>query len=63
MTRLEELLDSYWGAYAVWAAADADRGASEEADAAADAAWVAAWDDWIAYQAELKKTQKEQTND
>ena len=67
MTKLEELLDSYWDAYAVWAAADADRGASEAADAADyvdawDAAWVAAWDGWIAYRAELIKTQ-ENSND
>ena len=56
MTKLEELLDSYWDAYAVWA--DADRGASEAADAADYVdAWVAAWDAWIAYRAELIKTQ------
>ena len=70
MTKLEELLNTYTAAYAAWDAADAARGASEAADAAdyvdADAwvaAWVAAYDAWIAYQAELKKTQKEQTND
>ena len=51
MTKLEELLNAYTAAYDDYDAADYD-----------DAyAWDAAWDAWIAYLAELKKTQKELT--
>tara|TARA_B110000977_G_scaffold12072_1_gene15477 strand:- start:7105 stop:7287 length:183 start_codon:yes stop_codon:yes gene_type:complete len=53
MTKLEELLNTYTADYAAWDAADADY---------VDAAWVAAWDAWIAYRAELIKTQ-ENSND
>ena len=52
MTKLEELLNSYWDAYAAWDGAD-----YVDADA-----WDAAWGAWIAYLAELEKTQ-ERTND
>ena len=57
MTKLEELLNAYTAAYTAWDAAD-----YVDADAR-DAAWVAAWDAWIVYRAELMKTQEEKTND
>ena len=50
MTKLEELLNSFTAAYDIWRAACVD--------ANADADWDAAWDAWIAYLAELKKTQE-----
>lgn len=56
MTRLEELK-----------AAEADAWAAYDAvayDAVAYDAYAAAWDSaWAAYEAELNKTQKEETND
>ena len=52
MTKLEELLNAYWDAYAAWDAAD-----YVDTDA-----WDVAWDAWIAYRAELIKTQ-ENSND
>ena len=53
MTKLEELKAAFDVAYAAWDAAD-----YVDADA-----WVAAWDAWIAYRAELIKTQEETNND
>ena len=46
MTKLEELLNSFTAAYDICRASNAD------------ADWDAAWDAWIAYLAELKKTQE-----
>ena len=65
MTKLEELLNTYTAAYDAWVAADAyaaDPANAAYVDANADAAWIAAWDAWIAYRAELIKTQ-ENSND
>ena len=69
MTKLEELLNTYTAAYDAWVAADAyaaDPANAAYVDAnadAADAAWIAAWDAWIAYRAELMKTQEENSDD
>tara|TARA_R110000772_G_scaffold262676_1_gene381812 strand:- start:2 stop:154 length:153 start_codon:yes stop_codon:yes gene_type:complete len=46
MTKLQKLLNSYTAAYDIWATIAVDANAD------------AAWDAWIAYLAELKKTQE-----